>query len=124
VVTWLHTYLARYLCQPGTTRDNSDNSDNKIILGTKTARMADEDYGDDDAFYYDDDDYLYVEDDYAIAVSYSSSSPPVPTQPSVFPSCPKKPAPRFRESACVARFPVSGFGLVGGWTFGGSRTIP
>jgi hypothetical protein len=31
--------------------------------------MADEDYGDDDAFYFDDDDYLYVEDDYAIAVS-------------------------------------------------------
>jgi len=30
--------------------------------------MADEDYGDDDAFFFDDDDYLYVEDDYAIAV--------------------------------------------------------
>lgn len=41
--------------------------------------MADEDYGDDDAFYFDDDDYLYVEDDYAIAVSlhasYASHSP-------------------------------------------------
>ena len=34
-----------------------------------TVSMADEDYGDDDAFYFDDDDYLYVEDDYAIAVS-------------------------------------------------------
>ena len=34
--------------------------------------MADEDYGDDDAFYFDDDDYLYVEDDYAIAVSLHS----------------------------------------------------
>ena len=34
--------------------------------------MADEDYGDDDAFYFDDDDYLYVEDDYAIAVSSCS----------------------------------------------------
>jgi hypothetical protein len=36
--------------------------------------MADEDYGDDDAFYFDDDDYLYVEDDYAIAVSPHSST--------------------------------------------------
>jgi len=36
--------------------------------------MADEDYGDDDAFYFDDDDYyLYVEDDYAIAVSFPFS---------------------------------------------------
>lgn len=33
--------------------------------------MADEDYGEDDAFFFDDDDYLYVEDDYAIAVSPS-----------------------------------------------------
>jgi hypothetical protein len=48
--------------------------------------MADEDYGDDDAFYFDDDDYLYVEDDYAIAVSSlllthsfsPSASPPAP----------------------------------------------
>lgn len=31
--------------------------------------MADEGYGDDDAYFFDDDDYLYVEDDYAIAVS-------------------------------------------------------
>ena len=37
--------------------------------------MADEDYGDDDAFYFDDDDYLYVEDDYAIAVSSYLFSP-------------------------------------------------
>lgn len=37
--------------------------------------MADEDYGDDDAFYFDDDDYLYVEDDYAIAVSSRSFYP-------------------------------------------------
>lgn len=32
--------------------------------------MADEGYGDDDAYFFDDDDYLYVEDDYAIAVSH------------------------------------------------------
>jgi hypothetical protein len=37
--------------------------------------MADEGYGEDDAFYFDDDDYLYVEDDYAIAVSLSLHSP-------------------------------------------------
>jgi len=39
--------------------------------------MADEDYGDDDAFYFDDDDYLYVEDDYAIAVSSMSLLQPI-----------------------------------------------
>jgi hypothetical protein len=36
--------------------------------------MADEGYGEDDAFFFDDDDYLYVEDDYAIAVSLSIHS--------------------------------------------------
>jgi len=30
--------------------------------------MADEDYGEDAAYFFDDDDYLYVEDEYAIAV--------------------------------------------------------
>jgi hypothetical protein len=35
--------------------------------------MADEGYGEDDAFFFDDDDYLYVEDDYAIAVSLPSA---------------------------------------------------
>ena len=40
--------------------------------------MADEDYGDDDAFYFDDDDYLYVEDDYAIAVSIPLTHLPSP----------------------------------------------
>lgn len=53
--------------------------------------MADEDYGDDDAFYFDDDDYLYVEDDYAIAVSSSplvrSLSPPPDLRPETE-SCP------------------------------------
>jgi hypothetical protein len=46
--------------------------------------MADEGYGEDDAFFFDDDDYLYVEDDYAIAVSSpiplsnTSTHPPSP----------------------------------------------
>ena len=65
--------------------------------------MADEDYGDDDAFYYDDDDYLYVEDDYAIAVS------------SILPASTQAPAllihPENRRSGFgslhVARSPVS-----------------
>jgi hypothetical protein len=49
--------------------------------------MADEGYGEDDAFFFDDDDYLYVEDDYAIAVSLPLQSStkarsfPVPTSP-------------------------------------------
>lgn len=50
--------------------------------------MADEDYGDDDAFYFDDDDYyLYVEDDYAIAVSsllFGLFQPLQPTHPPAF----------------------------------------
>ncbi|KAM0706008.1 hypothetical protein Q7P35_007368 [Cladosporium inversicolor] len=40
--------------------------------------MADEDYGDDDAFYFDDDDYLYVEDDYAIADELAETQVPSP----------------------------------------------
>jgi len=40
--------------------------------------MADEDYGDDDAFYYDDDDYLYVEDDYAVADELAETQVPSP----------------------------------------------
>ena len=46
--------------------------------------MADEDYGDDDAFYFDDDDYLYVEDDYAIAVSPYPFPQPALRQTQVF----------------------------------------
>ncbi|GAB7334552.1 hypothetical protein MBLNU13_g06533t1 [Cladosporium sp. NU13] len=40
--------------------------------------MADEDYGDDDAFYFDDDDYLYVEDDYAMADELAETQVPSP----------------------------------------------
>lgn len=70
--------------------------------------MADEDYGDDDAFYYDDDDYLYVEDDYAIAVSYSSSIPPAPTHPFVFYSRPKTGSQV--PAVCMCR-PLPGLGF-------------
>lgn len=67
--------------------------------------MADEDYGDDDAFYFDDDDYLYVEDDYAIAVSpYSTLSLTLP---------PRKPAPKSVPSfgkLHVARIRLSNYG--------------
>jgi len=67
---------ASYLRQPDILTTTGDNKKYKTL---QTARMADEDYGDDDAFYYDDDDYLYVEDDYAIAVRPPSPSfkPPV-----------------------------------------------
>jgi hypothetical protein len=72
---------ASYLRQPGILQLLRATTRKYKTL--KTARMADEDYGDDDAFYYDDDDYLYVEDDYAIAVS-----PPAPSfKPPVWPSC-------------------------------------
>jgi hypothetical protein len=63
--------------------------------------MADEGYGEDDAFFFDDDDYLYVEDDYAIAVSHSlrsslelkhASSQPKPET--------THPSWRSREAAC------------------------
>jgi hypothetical protein len=87
--------------------------------------MADEDYGDDDAFYYDDDDYLYVEDDYAIAVSYSSSNPPLqqPTRSSSILAHPKTGSQV--PGACMCRT-LPGFGCVDsrpGWVdFGGCRT--
>lgn len=59
--------------------------------------MADEDYGDDDAFYFDDDDYLYVEDDYAIAVS---SSPLVPS--ALRQTCVLKPNPAQPSGSCMS----------------------
>ena len=67
--------------------------------------MADEDYGDDDAFYYDDDDYLYVEDDYAIAVS--SLFPALQLQPTCPPISSSKNRLPGSGSLHVARFPVS-----------------
>jgi hypothetical protein len=85
--------------------------------------MADEGYGDDDAFYYDDDDYLYVEDDYAIAVSYSSSPNPLaPTHPSIFPCSPKN---RLPGSGSLHVSHASRFRVSGVWVgcFGGGRTI-
>jgi len=78
--------------------------------------MADEDYGDDDAFYFDDDDYyLYVEDDYAIAVSslffVFSSLFNLPTRLlSSSTGKTQKPARRFRELACRT---LPGFGCLG-----------
>lgn len=62
--------------------------------------MADEDYGDDDAFYFDDDDYLYVEDDYAIAVSPSSLFQPS-SQPSAGPKIPKQ-DPSQPSGSCIS----------------------
>jgi hypothetical protein len=60
--------------------------------------MADEDYGDDDAFYFDDDDYLYVEDDYAIAVSSCSLFTRLPSAPTQDPETWIHPSPR--QAAC------------------------
>jgi len=60
--------------------------------------MADEGYGDDDAYFFDDDDYLYVEDDYAIAVSLYFSLHSVPSSSPTRPD--PKPVPSAREAAC------------------------
>jgi len=60
--------------------------------------MADEDYGDDDAFYFDDDDYLYVEDDYAIAVSPYPF--PQPALRQLDPGFRNRILPSPREAAC------------------------
>jgi hypothetical protein len=60
--------------------------------------MADEGYGEDDAFFFDDDDYLYVEDDYAIAVSSHPLTQSALVQPHQTQAPKQLPSPR--EAAC------------------------
>lgn len=66
--------------------------------------MADEGYGDDDAFYFDDDDYLYVEDDYAIAVSPPPST--LQFERASSQSRPETGSWRSRQAACLSHVAV------------------